>query len=95
MVVSTVNYAEGEIEHDGSLQLSSDFHIQSVIARWYLNQNCINTIKIKVANMATQKGISDRQWILLPATMVIVLPIMMILLCYCSAQTARILLLLL
>ena len=57
IVISTVNCAEGEVEVYDSLQLSPDLHTQTVIAKYLKSK--LHSIRIKVANVATQKGSSD------------------------------------
>ena len=48
---------EGEVELYDSLQLSPDLHTQTVIAKYLKSK--LHSIRIKVVNVATQKGSSD------------------------------------
>ena len=57
IVVSTVSCADGEIEIYDSLQLSPTLQTQTVIARYLKSK--LHSIRMKVANVGTQKGSSD------------------------------------
>ena len=54
IALSTVGCADGEIEIYDSLQLSPALHTQTVVARYIKSK--LHSIKIKVVNVATQKG---------------------------------------
>ena len=57
IALSTVGCADGEIEICNSLQLSPALHTQTVIVQYLKSK--LHSIKIKVVNVATQKGSSD------------------------------------
>ena len=56
-MLSTIGCIEGEVEVYDSLQLPPNLDTQTVIA-WYLSSQ-LHVIRIRVANIALQKGSSD------------------------------------
>ena len=57
ILLSTIGCVEGEVELYDSLQLSPNLDTQTVIARYLRSQ--VHVIRIRVANVALQKGSSD------------------------------------
>ena len=57
IVVSTVGCTKDEIEVYDSLQMKPNLYTQTVIAQYLRSQS--QSFKIKVANVATQKGSTD------------------------------------
>ena len=55
--MSTVGCTKDEIEVNDSLQMKPNLYTQTVIARYLRSKS--QSFKIKVANVATQKGSTD------------------------------------